>query len=183
MNTLLANLHQGCQLFQPVNGMQCTVIALVALLFFSSLKTRDYSSAVPGFNSNILHQIQETDLDNLLFEGSALYGQISSEYGVTGFLGHDHLPSSIGGHSENVEYVFDMFAGHTNPLEQTLIDCEFNLTPLTEGLYQAFTLSSFVLATFQETSLALYGNLESNTFYSIHMQEMLLVRSIQMVQQ
>ncbi len=29
---VLGNIHQGCEVFRPFNGMQCTAIALISLL-------------------------------------------------------------------------------------------------------------------------------------------------------
>lgn len=61
-----------------------------------------------------------------------------------------------------------MISGHTNPAvlpTDVANDEGFELTDLEEGLHQAFIVSNYILATFQESTIAIHGNLDSQCFY------------------
>lgn len=84
------NSHQGCSLFYPFNGMQCTGIALVALIFCSMQLGMEQNA------ENFYQRITARDIDNILFEGTALYGSIVTRIGVQRYLGHTDLPENVG---------------------------------------------------------------------------------------
>lgn len=74
--------------------------------------------------------MQPSYLDDLKFRGSALYAQISAHFPTdhpNGYLGHEHLPAAVDGHSVQIEYALDLFVGHTNPL---FTDENFSLLPM-----------------------------------------------------
>jgi hypothetical protein len=66
VRSILGHFHQGCLIFQPYNGMQCTAVALIALLTFmkcannTSFESRDldeiirYRRALFVFMQNIM---------------------------------------------------------------------------------------------------------------------------------
>lgn len=174
--SLLANFHQASNIFDNVGGRQCTAIALAALLFFVRLSNDDrtfHNEAGANVHNHgeLFDHIESTDLDSILFEGSSLYAHICNEFGIEGYLGHEHLPSSVVGHGVHIEYLHDMFSGHTNPsqLPDTVLDDQgsqgFAFTDFAQGLHQAFSISNNVLATFQESSIAIHGNLNTQSFY------------------
>lgn len=156
---LHANLHQGCNIFQPANGRQCTAVALIALLIIARLRT------FHGTNElfDAMTYLNPSDLDNILFEGTSLYSHISANTGIEGFRGHEHLPPSVVGFPYDISYLLDIFTGHTNP--NVVFDSAFGMTSLSDAFQHSFVVSHYLLATFGETSVAVYGDLENEIFH------------------
>ena len=50
-------------------------------------------------------------LDDILYTGTALYGQIVNTNIINGYLGHNHLPDivSLRGSNFNISYVLDVY--------------------------------------------------------------------------
>ena len=82
---LRENFHQGCNIFAPFNGMQCTAVTLISLILLMN-------KGVPEFEYRYTYQRDPSFLDLILHEGTSLYGSIIHERGYTGFLGHEQLP-------------------------------------------------------------------------------------------
>lgn len=80
VRSVLANYHQGCQIFAPFNGVQCTAIALIALLTFMNC----FNSPQLDFTSDFT----STQLDQMLHDGTRLYASISQELQSLQYLGH-----------------------------------------------------------------------------------------------
>ena len=59
---ILGNVHQGCEIFRPFKGMQCTAIALIALLTLSV----DYNA----------QNMTASRIDSILHDGTELYASI-----------------------------------------------------------------------------------------------------------
>jgi hypothetical protein len=64
--SILGHFHQGCLIFHPYNGMQCTAVALIALLTF--MKCANNTS------------FESRDLDEIIVEGTSLYRENAQEY-------------------------------------------------------------------------------------------------------
>lgn len=71
VRSVLANYHQGCQIFAPFNGVQCTAIALITLLIFMNC----FNSPQLVFMSDF----PSIQLDQMLHDDSRLYASISQE--------------------------------------------------------------------------------------------------------
>lgn len=96
--SLHANIHQGCHIFHPYNGMQCTAFALLALLTFMHHMPK-------------LSTLTPESLDQIIIHGTDLYAFIRTHGRVMrmGFLSHRDLPSRLGEWNNNfndVEYFF-----------------------------------------------------------------------------
>lgn len=63
VRSVFANVHQGCAIFQPYNGVQCTAVALIALVTFMQ-----YMPYISNMSSNVLDQV--------VFDGTDLYRHI-----------------------------------------------------------------------------------------------------------
>ena len=83
VSCLRANFHQGCNIFAPFNGMQCTAVTLISSILLMN-------QGVPEFEDT--YQRNPSFLDLILHEGTSLYGSIVQERGYTGFLSHEQLP-------------------------------------------------------------------------------------------
>lgn len=81
------SLHQGNVQFCPFNGVQCTAIAFLALVVFQNMSFHSPHTWVQDITS--------IDIDNLVIQGSSLYGYISRTRGIEGYLAHTDIPSSI----------------------------------------------------------------------------------------
>ena len=84
------HFHQGCNIFQPYNGMQCTAIALVALLMFMQ-----HMPCPPSPDSPMELSHVRDFVDRIIVNGNELYREIVSEPGgPTGYLSHQDLPDN-----------------------------------------------------------------------------------------
>jgi hypothetical protein len=72
VRSILGHFHQGCLIFHPYNGMQCTAVALIALLTF--MKCANNTS------------FESRDLDEIIVEGTSLYRVIVETTGRSGYL-------------------------------------------------------------------------------------------------
>lgn len=103
----LGNIHQGCNIFQPFNGVQCTAIALIALLSFMQF--------FPHFPDRISREF----IDGIMFDGNDLYREIVSQPGgPMGYLSHRDLPTRVELFDGNIEFIYDMFYGTVNGIKQ-----------------------------------------------------------------
>lgn len=84
VRSVFANVHQGCAIFQPYNGVQCTAVALIALVTFMQ-----YMPYISNMSSNVLDQI--------VFDGTDLYRHILARGvgDIHGYLSHRELPSNL----------------------------------------------------------------------------------------
>lgn len=73
VSTIFANFHQGCQQLQPFNGIQCTAVALIALLMFVR------------YSPNVVN-ITSSDLNDTIVQGTDLYRYFHSRGDVNGYL-------------------------------------------------------------------------------------------------
>ena len=144
VRSVLANLHQGCTIFQPFNGVLCTAIALIALVTF--MRYMPYIS-----------NMSSSDLDQILFEGTELYRHVLTRGAgdINGYLSHRELPSNLNDLNDNygeVNYFYDMFYGPVN--SQLLIDRNSGSMTFQEALLEGINLSSYFLITFQYSTVA-----------------------------
>ena len=97
VRSVRGSFHQGCLRFQSYNGMQCTAIALIALL---SLMNR---SSFEDFSQRII--------DDIWYRGTSLYVERT---GVQGCLGHRHMPrkvnSDLGDRTIHLNYLTDVLS-------------------------------------------------------------------------
>ncbi len=143
--------HQGHQDFTPHNGYQCTAIALIALIFFSTV--------LPN-NPDVLHS--PDTIDHLLFEGTNLYSLIQLQNpSIRGNLMHNQLPNSDINHQFQVRYVLDHFFGYVTDNEG---NSNFLQLPFLDAIYQAILLSNTLLLTVNNYTIALYINTTQNIF-------------------
>ena len=153
---LHANLHQGCDIFQPHNGMQCTAIALIALLTFMH-HLPDLSNFTPN------------DLDQTLMEGTALYAFIRSQGRgdpATGYLSHRDLPSRLGdwdNRFRDVQYFFDRFYGPVD--SQNVLNYEAGQLYFQDAFSDSLHISSFLLMTFSDNAIAVFHNSMHDVVY------------------
>ena len=146
VRSVLANLHQGCTIFQPFNGVQCTAIALIALVTF--MRYMPYIS-----------NMSSSDLDQILFEGTELYRHVLTRGAgdINGYLSHRELPSNLNDLNDNygeINYFYDMFYGPVN--SQLLIDRNSGSMTFQEAFLEGINLSSYFLITFQDSTVAVY---------------------------
>jgi hypothetical protein len=149
VRSILGHFHQGCHIFQPYNGMQCTAVALIALLTF--MKCANNTS------------FESRDLDEILVEGTSLYRVIAETTGRSGNLSHNQLPTSVTFRQERcqVSYVLDHFYGTINGE----INLEAQQTCFYESFSQAILLSNFQLLTVNDLTVAIYIDTTRNLFY------------------
>ena len=98
------NRHQGDPIFAPFNGMQCAGIALVSLLFCML-----YSSNLNGMEN--MNRVDSSQIDDILFEGTSVYGTVVSSLGENRYLGHNDLPTNVDVFSRHfsIAYMHDHF--------------------------------------------------------------------------
>ena len=65
----MGSVHQDCECFQPFSGVQCTAIALMAVLYFMTQGVGNVDSA--------------RDIDHILQEGTALYARITCVHTIS----------------------------------------------------------------------------------------------------
>ena len=121
------NFHQGCQKYAPYNGMQCTAIALVAILLLFQ-----------GGNVNIF-DVRPYNIDYTLSEGTRLYAQIVHSLNDIRYLSHNDLPDSVNVLNQqfSIAYTRDTYYGHVNGNNNG----HFGQSPLHESILQACVLS------------------------------------------
>ena len=120
------NFHQGCQKYAPYNGMQCTAIALVAILLLFQ-----------GGNVNIF-DVRPYNIDYTLSEGTRLYAQIVHSLNDIRYLSHNDLPDSVNVLNQqfSIAYTRDTYYGHVNGNNNG----HFGQSPLHESILQACVL-------------------------------------------
>lgn len=146
VRSVFANVHQGCNIFQPFNGVQCTAIALIALVTFMQ-----YMPYISNMSSSVLDQI--------VFDGTDLYRHILARGAgnIHGYLSHRELPSNLRDWNDNygeVRYFFDMFYGPVN--SQVLIDRNTGSMTFHEAFLEGINLSSYFFITLQDSTVAVY---------------------------
>lgn len=146
VRSVFANVHQGCAIFQPYNGVQCTAVALIALVTFMQ-----YMPYISNMSSNVLDQI--------VFDGTDLYRHILARGvgDIHGYLSHRELPSNLRDWNVNygeVHYFYDLFYGPVN--SQGLIDRNTGSMTFHEAFLEGINLSSYFLITLQDSTVAVY---------------------------
>jgi hypothetical protein len=140
VRSILGHFHQGCLIFHPYNGMQCTAVALIALLTF--MKCANNTS------------FESRDLDEIIVEGTSLYRVIVETTGRSGYLSHNQLPTSVTFRQERcqVSYVLDHFYGTINVYKWRN---KFGSTADMFLFSQAILLSNFQLLTVNDLTVAI----------------------------
>ena len=140
LGSVQGNFHQGDLRFQ--GGNQCTAMALIALLF-------------AGFHISPT-EWEANQINDILLQGDTLYHSISNSLypnDESVLLFHNDLPSMV----ELLDQIF-----HINLSEtfyggvQTAVLTEANGYSLYNALEQGFTISDFALATFGQSTVALF---------------------------
>ena len=89
VRTVRGNLHQGCSVFQPYNGVQCTAISLIALLTFFNCSNYNVVGYLGHYHlPNIIsnQNYYDTDIKYILdMYYGVINGFVSSTHGETGF--------------------------------------------------------------------------------------------------
>lgn len=151
VRSLLANCHQGCVEFQPYNGVQCTAIALVALLMFVK--------HMPD-----LSELSPSDLNQTVANGTHFYGHILSSGREYGYLSHRDLPPTFyswNGLPGEIEYFFDRYYGVVNGV----VNVDAGEMSFEHAFLEANGITSFHLVTFGGNTVAVYSNICDNTVY------------------
>lgn len=151
VSTIFANFHQGCQQFQPFNGIQCTAVALIALLMFMR-----YSPNVDNITSS--------DLNDTIVQGTDLYRYIHSRGDVNGYLSHRDLPSDLSswnGSLGEITYYYDIYFGTVSHVAQD----DFGQTTFDSAFHEGIQLSSYHLVTFQDVTVAVYYSSVTGSVY------------------
>lgn len=144
VRTLFASTNQGCTIFQPYNGVQCTAIALVALLMFMRHSPNVFEKSQSELNCSILHS---TDL----------YRHIISNSHVNGYLAHRDLPTDLSdwnGLNGHITYFYAGVAQH-----------EFDQLNFNTAFQEAVQVSSYHLITFGDSSVAVYYHYDTGSVY------------------
>lgn len=157
VRSVLANYHQGCQIFATFNGVQCTAIALIALLIFMNC----FNSPQLDFTSDFT----STQLDQMLHDGTRLYASISQELQSLQYLGHNQMPKMLNYQNNGftLEYFLDYYYGTVTTGNRSQND-EFGQMNLYDALSQAMLVSSNFLLTLNELTIALHADVSNNQF-------------------
>ena len=169
MRGLLGNFHQGCNLFQPYNGVQCTAISLVALLFFWSTKNYLNQTDLPRSDLQFPAQFRDfspLDVNHILFEGTRIYGELVHSGAIQSgdYVSHDRLPSVVNSleNSFSISYVLDQFYGNTGV--RTSYHDQFSQISLTQALYESLQLAPHQLLTLGDLTIALYAHQQDHDY-------------------
>lgn len=148
---LLGNMHQGCHIFSPFSGMQCTAMALIALLTFFS---RGHLNR-PEFSPQ--------EVDSILFQGNRFYGELSENLGMIRYLSHVDLPSTVTFNNRNfrLQFLHDVYYGVIDRNVNTLV----GQTSFFEAIEQSSRLTPYHLLTIDQLTVALYLSPMSSSFY------------------
>ena len=142
------NIHQGAMQFSPFNGVQCTPVALIALLAFTSCNIFDQTIS-PFF------------LDRIIANGTNLYSNIRPAGANNVYLQHRDLPLILPD-GTSISYDFDQFYG------QVGLDLQINRdageSSFDDALYQALVLETSHIITFNNVTVALHCDRERNQF-------------------
>lgn len=84
---VIGRIHEGIEKFCPFNGLQCIVIAVLALVILSGM-SRDRPQT---WVNNVI----SSNIGSLVNEGTSLYAYISRVRGFSGYLSHNDLPRSL----------------------------------------------------------------------------------------
>lgn len=155
---ILANNHQGCAVFAPFNGVQCTAIALVALLSFMS-KSPSNRLDLPGLT---LGDFLPERLDRLLFDGTNLYAEISQQFDSLQFLGHNQLPTTV--QYENYEFTLEYFIDFYYGTVGRDNDGNLGQTEFFDALSQAVLISPNLLLTVNDLTVALHVDVVNHEY-------------------
>ena len=154
MKVCRGTYHQGCTIFAPFAGVQCTAVAFIFLLL-------SMGNHVP--QRNLLPQ----DIDNILFEGTALYAHIVTDMGVyqqavnnTFYLAHQHLPSTVAGIPVNAQFHYDAFFGVMGQNG----DSQIGTMHIYDSLIAASHVSPFMLYTAANRTIALVVDHNENNY-------------------
>ncbi|XP_048731467.2 uncharacterized protein LOC125648408 [Ostrea edulis] len=156
---VLANTHQGCQIFAPFNGVQCTAVALIALLTFMTCFRSPRFDFTSDFSS--------VQLDQMLNDGTKLYATISQEFQSLQYLGHNQMPKVLNYQDNDftLEYFLDYYYGIVDTGTVTVSqNDEFGQMNLYDALSQAMLISSNFLLTLNDLTIALHADISNNRF-------------------
>lgn len=149
VRSIQRSLHQG----SFVNGgTQCTAIAFFALALF--------------FTFDITSNFASVDIDNILFQEDGLYGSIVRDLGHTenAYLAHYEMPNTVivdGVALDAITHPDILFGvvGENN------LAHDVGATNLMDALETGFYISEHLLATFQQTSIAIHFNRNSAHYF------------------
>jgi hypothetical protein len=153
VRAICGTMHHRRQVFQPYNGMQCTAIALAALLFLASDAQWRSSSVVFS-----------RDVDSILFDGTALYGNVvrAGTANPGQYLSHSQLPTSVES-GYNIHYFLDQYYGIVQNGNHGH-DEGFIMTSLRNSILEGSRLSRYMLLTLSELTVAVHINHTSGTY-------------------
>ncbi|KAJ8309649.1 hypothetical protein KUTeg_012806 [Tegillarca granosa] len=153
--SLHANIHQGCHIFQQFSGVQCTAIALVALLTFMHY--------MPN-----LSNLTSEDLDQIIIQGTDLYAFIRGQGrgDDNGYLSHRDLPSRLGdwdNRFSDVQYFYDRYYG---PVDTNVaLNYDAGQLYFQDAVLDSLQTSSYMLMTFSDNTIAVFHDDSHNVIY------------------